>query len=127
MIGALLATFVYQQLGFLPVTWIAVLFNVFALLALGIATVHTALRRPDVGAADLLLDADDRIRDLEVKLFGALRRDVAEQMPRLQATAAQQAQSEVRGHEAAQSLWWYGLLLMVVSLAAEGLLGRRLG
>jgi predicted MFS family arabinose efflux permease len=35
MIGALLATFIYQQFGFLPVTWIAILFNVFALLALG--------------------------------------------------------------------------------------------
>jgi predicted MFS family arabinose efflux permease len=35
MIGALLATFVYQRFGFLPVTLIAVLFNGFALLALG--------------------------------------------------------------------------------------------
>lgn len=35
MIGALLATFVYQKFGFLPVTLIAVLFNIFALLALG--------------------------------------------------------------------------------------------
>ena len=35
MIGALLATFIYQQFGFLPVTLIAILFNVFALLALG--------------------------------------------------------------------------------------------
>jgi len=35
MIGALMATFVYQRFGFVPVTLIAVLFNVFALLALG--------------------------------------------------------------------------------------------
>jgi predicted MFS family arabinose efflux permease len=35
MIGALLATFIYQKLGFLPLTLIAVAFNVFALLALG--------------------------------------------------------------------------------------------
>jgi predicted MFS family arabinose efflux permease len=35
MIGALLATFIYQQFGFLPVTLIAVAFNIFALLALG--------------------------------------------------------------------------------------------
>ncbi len=35
MIGALLATFVYQTFGFLPVTLIAILFNGFALLALG--------------------------------------------------------------------------------------------
>ncbi len=35
MIGALLATFIYQRFGFLPVTLIAILFNVFALFALG--------------------------------------------------------------------------------------------
>jgi len=35
LIGALLATFVYQRFGFLPVTLLAVLFNIFALLALG--------------------------------------------------------------------------------------------
>jgi predicted MFS family arabinose efflux permease len=35
MIGALLATFIYQKFGFLPVTLIAILFNIFALLALG--------------------------------------------------------------------------------------------
>ena len=34
-IGALLATFTYETLGFFPVTLIAILFNVFALLALG--------------------------------------------------------------------------------------------
>lgn len=46
---------------------------------------------------------------------------------RLNATAAQQARSEARQQEDGQGLWWYGLLLMVVSLAAEGVLGRRLG
>ncbi len=35
MIGALLATFIYQRFGFLPVTLIAILFNGFAILALG--------------------------------------------------------------------------------------------
>ncbi|HET9910286.1 MAG TPA: MFS transporter [Anaerolineales bacterium] len=35
MIGAFLATFIYQKFGFLPVTLIAVLFNIFALFALG--------------------------------------------------------------------------------------------
>lgn len=35
MIGALVATFVYERFGFFPVTLIAILFNVFALLALG--------------------------------------------------------------------------------------------
>ena len=35
MIGALLATFIYQRFGFLLVTLIAILFNLFALLALG--------------------------------------------------------------------------------------------
>ncbi|HEY5730481.1 MAG TPA: MFS transporter [Anaerolineales bacterium] len=34
-IGALLATFVYQRFGFLPVALTAILFNIFALLALG--------------------------------------------------------------------------------------------
>lgn len=35
VIGALVATFMYQQFGFLPVTLIAVVFNVFALIGLG--------------------------------------------------------------------------------------------
>jgi predicted MFS family arabinose efflux permease len=34
MIGALSATFIYQRFGFLPVTMIAIVFNLFALLAL---------------------------------------------------------------------------------------------
>ncbi len=34
MIGALLATFIYQRFGFLPVAMLTVLFNIFALLAL---------------------------------------------------------------------------------------------
>ncbi|OFW16112.1 MAG: hypothetical protein A3F70_02935 [Acidobacteria bacterium RIFCSPLOWO2_12_FULL_67_14] len=46
---------------------------------------------------------------------------------RLRATAAQQARADERQQEDQQSLWRYGLLLMVVALAAEGLLGRRLG
>jgi hypothetical protein len=46
---------------------------------------------------------------------------------RLRAGAATEAQAEARRQEDAQGLWWYGLLLLVVSLAAEGLLGRRLG
>jgi VWA domain-containing protein/aerotolerance regulator-like protein len=46
---------------------------------------------------------------------------------RLHARAEQQASSEARQQEDRQSLWRYGLLLMVVSLAVEGLLGRRLG
>jgi predicted MFS family arabinose efflux permease len=35
MIGALLATFIYETFGFFPVSLIAVVFNIFALLALG--------------------------------------------------------------------------------------------
>ena len=46
---------------------------------------------------------------------------------RLKATGARQARSEAIRQEDQQALWRYGLLLMVVSLAAEGLLGRRLG
>ena len=34
LIGALLATFIYQRFGFLPVTLLAVLFNIFGLIAL---------------------------------------------------------------------------------------------
>jgi hypothetical protein len=46
---------------------------------------------------------------------------------RLTASGAQRARSEARQQEDSQGLWRYGLLMMVVSLAAEGLLGRRLG
>lgn len=35
MIGALIATFIYERFGFLPVTLIAIVFNIVALLALG--------------------------------------------------------------------------------------------
>jgi len=35
LIGALLATFIYQVAGFFPVTLVAIVFNIFALLALG--------------------------------------------------------------------------------------------
>jgi hypothetical protein len=46
---------------------------------------------------------------------------------RLAANGVRQARSEARQQEDSQGLWRYGLLMMVVSLAAEGLLGRRLG
>jgi hypothetical protein len=46
---------------------------------------------------------------------------------RLHARGEQQAAAEARQQEDQQSLWRYGLLLMVFSLAVEGLLGRRLG
>jgi aerotolerance regulator-like protein/VWA domain-containing protein len=46
---------------------------------------------------------------------------------RLYAAGAQRARAEARQQEDEQSLWRYGLLLMLVSLAAEGVLGRRLG
>lgn len=45
---------------------------------------------------------------------------------RLNAAAAHQAQAQARDREDSQRLWQYGLLLMLVSLAAEGMLGRRL-
>ncbi len=35
MLGALLATFIYQRFGFLPVALLTMLFNIFALIALG--------------------------------------------------------------------------------------------
>jgi hypothetical protein len=46
---------------------------------------------------------------------------------RLNIAAAQQARAQAREREETQRLWQYGLLLMIVSLAAEGVLGRRLG
>jgi hypothetical protein len=46
---------------------------------------------------------------------------------RLNASAARAASTEARGQEDGQRLWQYALLMMVVSLAAEGMLGRRLG
>ena len=46
---------------------------------------------------------------------------------RLNASAAGQAGTGTRDQEDGQRLWQYALLMMVVSLAAEGMLGRRLG
>jgi hypothetical protein len=46
---------------------------------------------------------------------------------RLNASAARAASTEARDQEDGQRLWQYALLMMVVSLAAEGMLGRRLG
>ena len=46
---------------------------------------------------------------------------------RLNVAAAQQARAAAREREDSQRLWQYGLLLMIVSLAAEGMIGRRLG
>jgi hypothetical protein len=44
---------------------------------------------------------------------------------RMNETAARRAASDARDREGGQRLWQAALLLMVVSLAAEGLLGRR--
>ena len=46
---------------------------------------------------------------------------------RLNAAAAQHELTAAQQQEDRQFLWWYGLLFMVVSLAAEGIIGRRLG
>jgi len=46
---------------------------------------------------------------------------------RLNAAAARDEETAAKEREDGQFLWRYGLLLMVVSLAAEGVLGRRLG
>jgi len=43
MIGALLATFLYKQFGFVPVTLLAILFNLFALVALAELTQKIAI------------------------------------------------------------------------------------
>jgi hypothetical protein len=44
----------------------------------------------------------------------------------LNATAALQARAQAREREESQRLWQIGLLLMIVGLAAEGMLGRRM-
>jgi hypothetical protein len=46
---------------------------------------------------------------------------------RLTASAAREADAAEESREDGQRLWQYALLLMIVSLAAEGMLGRRLG
>jgi hypothetical protein len=46
---------------------------------------------------------------------------------RLTAGAAREASTAGQSREEGQRLWQYALLLMIVSLAAEGMLGRRLG
>jgi hypothetical protein len=46
---------------------------------------------------------------------------------RLNAAAKQDERTAARQQEDSQFLWWYGLLFMVISLAAEGVIGRRLG
>ena len=46
---------------------------------------------------------------------------------RLEAVGAQNRRTAAQQQEDDQRLWWYGLLLMAVSLAAEGVIGRRLG
>jgi hypothetical protein len=48
-------------------------------------------------------------------------------IPRLDAAGAQQAGRAAGPQEPGQRLWWYGLLLMLVTLTAESVLGRRLG
>jgi hypothetical protein len=46
---------------------------------------------------------------------------------RMNVTAAQQARAQAREREESQRFWQYALVLMMVSLAAEGILGKRLG
>jgi len=48
-------------------------------------------------------------------------------LTRLKAAAAQQARAQAREREDSQRLWQYGLVLMIAGLAAEGMVGRRLG
>ena len=46
---------------------------------------------------------------------------------RLYTSAVQPTNARARDEEDSQRLWQYGLSLMVIGLAAEGMLGRRLG
>ncbi|MBI4886673.1 MAG: BatA domain-containing protein, partial [Acidobacteria bacterium] len=79
--------------------------------------------RVGAGGRQVAVNTDPREADPRRMTADAFRSGIS----RLQAAGAQQARAEVRQQEDRQALWRYGLLLMVVGLAAEGLLGRRLG
>jgi len=82
----------------------------------GVVSVGTAGRRAAVNVD--VREADPRRMTSETFQSG---------ISRLRAAGERQASAQARQQEDQQSLWRYGLLIMVVSLAAEGLLGRRLG
>jgi hypothetical protein len=63
-------------------------------------------------------ESDPARMDADAFLSGVLR---------LNATATRRAASQARDREHGQRLWQAALLLMVIGLAAEGVLGRRLG
>jgi hypothetical protein len=79
--------------------------------------------RPTIKSKRVAVNVDPRESDPRVMELEAFRAGIS----RLQTTAAQQARVAGEQQEEGQSLWRYALLLMVLGLAFEGLLGRRLG
>jgi hypothetical protein len=69
------------------------------------------------------VNVDPRESDPARMTAGEFKAGVA----RLNAAAARQEGAAAQDDEDRQRLWQYALLLMVVSLAAEGILGRRMG
>ena len=76
-----------------------------------------------VGTRQVAINVDPRESDPRVMRSEAFRDGIA----RLQAPAATQAGVADRQREDGQGLWRYGLLLMLLTLAGEGLVGRRSG
>jgi hypothetical protein len=77
----------------------------------------------DLGSRRVVVNVDPRESDPSPTTQEAFQASVS----RLAAGGSQQGGAESREREDGQRLWQYALLLMVVSLAAEGMLGRRLG
>ena len=77
----------------------------------------------DLAARRVVVNIDPRESDPSRMSADAFKANVL----RLTAVAARQAGAQAEEREDGQRLWQYALLLMVVSLAAEGMLGRRLG
>ncbi|HEY6361942.1 MAG TPA: BatA domain-containing protein [Vicinamibacterales bacterium] len=77
----------------------------------------------NVAARRVAVNVDPRESDPARSTAEAFRTSVLG----LTAGAARQAGVDAEQREDGQRLWQYALLLMVVSLAAEGMLGRRLG
>jgi hypothetical protein len=87
------------------------------------ATVPGVITLPAPASRRIAVNVDPRESDL-----GRMTPDTFQAgISRLNAAAARDEETAAKEREDGQFLWWYGLLLMVVSLAAEGVLGRRLG
>jgi hypothetical protein len=77
----------------------------------------------DLTIRRVAVNVDPRESDPARSSVEAFKTSVSE----LTAGAAREAGVQAGQRENEQRLWQYALLLMVVSLVAEGMLGRRLG